>query len=57
LGLAVVTEGIENPAEAALARELRSDYGQGYWFARPGDPATIDRLLSGDLSIPPVSTG
>jgi diguanylate cyclase (GGDEF)-like protein/PAS domain S-box-containing protein len=56
LGLAVVTEGIENPAEAALARELQSDYGQGYWFARPGDPATIDRLLSGDLSIPAVST-
>jgi diguanylate cyclase (GGDEF)-like protein len=56
LGLAVITEGIESPAEAALARELQSDYGQGYWFARPGDPAAIDRLLSGDLSIPAVST-
>jgi diguanylate cyclase (GGDEF)-like protein/PAS domain S-box-containing protein len=55
LGLTVVTEGIENPAEAELARELRSDYGQGYWFARPGDPSTIDRLLSGDLSIPSAS--
>jgi EAL domain-containing protein (putative c-di-GMP-specific phosphodiesterase class I) len=56
LGLTVVTEGIENPAEAALARELRSDHGQGYWFARPCDPATIDRLLSGDLSIPAICT-
>jgi diguanylate cyclase (GGDEF)-like protein/PAS domain S-box-containing protein len=56
LSLAVVTEGIETPAEAALARELRSDYGQGYWFARPADPAVIDRLLTGDLSVSALFT-
>jgi EAL domain-containing protein (putative c-di-GMP-specific phosphodiesterase class I) len=51
LGLTVVTEGIEEPGEATLLRDLRSDYGQGYWFSRPVDPATIDRLLSGELAI------
>jgi diguanylate cyclase (GGDEF)-like protein/PAS domain S-box-containing protein len=47
LGLRVITEGIEEAGEAALVRELRSDYGQGYWFSRPGDPTTIDAMLSG----------
>jgi EAL domain-containing protein (putative c-di-GMP-specific phosphodiesterase class I) len=51
LGLTVVTEGIEEPGEAALVRDLQSDYGQGYWFSRPVDPATIDLLLSGELTI------
>jgi diguanylate cyclase (GGDEF)-like protein/PAS domain S-box-containing protein len=50
LGLRVVTEGIEEPGEAALVADLRSDYGQGYWFSRPVDPATIDRMLSGGLA-------
>jgi EAL domain-containing protein (putative c-di-GMP-specific phosphodiesterase class I) len=52
LGLIVVTEGIEKAAEATLARELRSDYGQGYWFSRPVDAATIGRMLAGGLAIP-----
>jgi diguanylate cyclase (GGDEF)-like protein/PAS domain S-box-containing protein len=51
LGLLVVTEGIEEPGEAALVRDLQSDYAQGYWYSRPVDPATIDRLLSGQLTI------
>jgi diguanylate cyclase (GGDEF)-like protein/PAS domain S-box-containing protein len=51
LGLLVVTEGIEEPGEAALVRDLQSDYAQGYWYSRPVDPATIDQLLSGQLAI------
>ena len=51
LGLTVVTEGIEESGEAALVRDLHSDYGQGYWFSRPVGPATIDQLLSGQLVI------
>ena len=51
LGLTVVTEGIEEPGEAALVRELQSDYGQGYGDSRPVDPATIDALLSGTLAL------
>jgi diguanylate cyclase (GGDEF)-like protein/PAS domain S-box-containing protein len=52
LTLAVVTEGIEEPGEAALVRDLRSDYGQGYCYSRPVDPTVIGRMLSGELSIP-----
>ena len=51
LGLTVVTEGIEEAGEAALVRDLHSDYGQGYWFSRPADAATIDRSLSGGLAV------
>jgi len=47
LNLSVVTEGIEEAGEAALMREFRSQYGQGYLFSRPVDPASIDRLLAG----------
>jgi len=50
-GVTVVTEGIEEAGEAALVADLQSDYGQGYWFSRPVDPATIDLLLSGELAI------
>ena len=35
----------------ALVRDLQSDYGQGYWYSRPVDPATIAELLSGTLAI------
>jgi len=51
LGLRVITEGIEEAGEAALVRELRSDYGQGYWFSRPADPRTIDAMLAGGLGV------
>jgi diguanylate cyclase (GGDEF)-like protein/PAS domain S-box-containing protein len=51
LGLRVVTEGIEEAGEAALVRDLRSDYGQGYWFSRPVDPVGIDRMLSGGPAV------
>jgi EAL domain-containing protein (putative c-di-GMP-specific phosphodiesterase class I) len=51
LGLMVVTEGIEEPGEAALVRDLQSDYAQGFWYSRPVDPATADELLSGRLGI------
>ena len=46
LRLSVVSEGIEEAGEAALMREFRSQYGQGYLFSRPVDAATLDRLLA-----------
>ena len=46
LSLEVVTEGIEEPGEARRLRDLRSDYGQGYYWARPLDPAAVEGLLS-----------
>ena len=35
LGLKVLAEGIEQPAQAAFLRELGCNYGQGYHFGRP----------------------
>jgi diguanylate cyclase (GGDEF)-like protein/PAS domain S-box-containing protein len=61
LRLKIVTEGIEQPAEAALLRDFRSDYGQGYLFSRPVEAAAIEELLAdgGDSSRLPTgrSTG
>jgi diguanylate cyclase (GGDEF)-like protein len=42
LGLTVVAEGIETDAQAAEARRLGCDSGQGYWFARPVPTGGID---------------
>jgi EAL domain-containing protein (putative c-di-GMP-specific phosphodiesterase class I) len=42
LGLKVITEGIETPAEAELMTELGSDYGQGFLFSKP---LSFDELL------------
>jgi EAL domain-containing protein (putative c-di-GMP-specific phosphodiesterase class I) len=47
LNLRVVTEGIEQPGEAALLRDIRSGYGQGFLFSRPVEPAVIAQLLAG----------
>jgi EAL domain-containing protein (putative c-di-GMP-specific phosphodiesterase class I) len=48
LCLSVVSEGIEEVGEAALMREFRSQYGQGYLFSKPVDAATLDHLLAQD---------
>jgi EAL domain-containing protein (putative c-di-GMP-specific phosphodiesterase class I) len=49
LRLRIVTEGIEEPAEAALLRDFRSDYGQGFLFSRPVDADTIGALARSGL--------
>ena len=51
LRLSVVSEGIEEAGEAALMREFRSQYGQGYLFSKPVDAATLDRLLADDTTL------
>lgn len=41
-----VVEGIETRAQAALARELGFELGQGYLFARPTPVADLLKLLA-----------
>ena len=46
LGVDVVAEGIETPAQLADLRGLDCDRGQGYWFARPLPADEIEQLLA-----------
>ena len=45
LGMEVVAEGVETPAQVAQLQLLRCDYAQGYHFARPMDAAQLEALL------------
>jgi EAL domain-containing protein (putative c-di-GMP-specific phosphodiesterase class I) len=38
----IVAEGIETPQQAALLREMRCDYGQGFYLGRPMEPVQIE---------------
>jgi EAL domain-containing protein (putative c-di-GMP-specific phosphodiesterase class I) len=40
-GVRVVAEGIETAEEAAVLRRLGVDYGQGWFFGRPGPPEAL----------------
>jgi diguanylate cyclase (GGDEF)-like protein/PAS domain S-box-containing protein len=52
LDLAVVAEGIEEPAQQALLAQMGCPFGQGYLFSRPVWPADIEAVLtSGDRSM------
>jgi diguanylate cyclase (GGDEF)-like protein len=46
LKLTVTAEGVETLAEVAHLADIGCDLGQGWFFARPGPPETLDRLLS-----------
>jgi diguanylate cyclase (GGDEF)-like protein/PAS domain S-box-containing protein len=48
LGLTVVAEGVETPAQLEELRGLRCEYAQGYLFSRPLDAEDADRLLEDD---------
>jgi diguanylate cyclase (GGDEF)-like protein/PAS domain S-box-containing protein len=45
LGVAIVAEGIEEPAQFAALRAMGCEYGQGYLFARPMDPEQVPACL------------
>jgi len=47
MGLDVIAEGIEIPAQADRLRALGCPQGQGYLYARPGDAAATEALLRG----------
>ena len=45
LGLVTVAEGVEEPATAALLRDLGCDVGQGWMFGRPGPAEAVGHAL------------
>ncbi|MBD1938144.1 EAL domain-containing protein [Microcoleus sp. FACHB-68] len=46
LGMQVVAEGIETPAQMQLLSALQCEYGQGYYFSKPIDSDTAGALIS-----------
>ena len=51
LQLRTVAEGVETRDQWNKLRQLGCEYGQGYLFGKPTDPAQITALLSNDTSI------
>jgi EAL domain-containing protein (putative c-di-GMP-specific phosphodiesterase class I) len=53
LGLTLVAEGVERPAQAALLREQGCDTAQGWLFGQPLQAEDIDKVFA--LSFPELS--
>lgn len=49
LGLEVIAEGVETPLHLQALRDLGCDHGQGFYFSRPLDPASLEELLAADV--------
>ncbi|MFB2938295.1 EAL domain-containing protein [Aerosakkonemataceae cyanobacterium BLCC-F154] len=45
LGMDVTAEGVENPEQITLLKNLGCEYGQGYFFAKPLDKKAATALL------------
>jgi diguanylate cyclase (GGDEF)-like protein len=56
LGLRTVAEGIEEPGQVDRLRGLGCEYGQGFHFGRPVDPATFEAAFLG-LVVPAPAIG
>ncbi|HYR17939.1 MAG TPA: EAL domain-containing protein [Myxococcales bacterium] len=52
LGMDVVAEGVETPAQVAQLQMLHCDYAQGYYFARPLEAPQLAGLLESRRSWP-----
>ncbi len=51
LGITMVAEGIETPAQVIALQELGCALGQGYFFSRPMPPAMVEKtILDGRLA-------
>ena len=55
LGISVVAEGIERPAQVQALRRVGCGLGQGFWLARPLPFAELEPLLAADQAAVPSS--
>jgi EAL domain-containing protein (putative c-di-GMP-specific phosphodiesterase class I) len=54
-GAAVVAEGIETGQDAVTLRDAGVDYGQGWYFGRPGPPEQLHDSYPADFAPHPVN--
>jgi predicted signal transduction protein with EAL and GGDEF domain len=47
MGMDVVAEGVETEQQLASLKDLRCEYGQGFFFSHPLDADTTTELLKG----------
>lgn len=52
LSLDVIAEGIEEPGQLRLLRDLGCSMGQGYHLSRPGPPQMMEALLLAQAPVP-----
>ena len=45
LGMDVVAEGVETKEQLKLLRDLKCEYGQGYYFSRPSHPSDAEKII------------
>jgi diguanylate cyclase (GGDEF)-like protein len=45
LGMDVVAEGVETKEQLKLLRDLRCEYGQGYYFSRPSSAGDSEKII------------
>ena len=57
LGLEVVAEGIENPAQLTLIEEMGCDLAQGFYLFRPMPASDLQRILDGPVTKHPGLSG
>jgi EAL domain-containing protein (putative c-di-GMP-specific phosphodiesterase class I) len=54
LNMRVTAEGLETREQAKMVRSLGCQYGQGYFFAKPLDPASAWEVIKRDKALQPV---
>ncbi|HET7701772.1 MAG TPA: EAL domain-containing protein [Candidatus Limnocylindrales bacterium] len=46
IGLQIVAEGVERESQRARLAAIGCDFAQGYWYARPVDPADVQKTIA-----------
>jgi diguanylate cyclase (GGDEF)-like protein len=45
LGMDVIAEGVETKEQLKLLRDLKCEYGQGYYFSRPATAPDVEKII------------
>ncbi len=45
LGMAVIAEGVETKEQLKILRDLKCEYGQGYYFSRPATAPDVEKII------------